>query len=128
MTLETAKTILIVDDVAPIRRVLEFKLKNKSYRVIIAENGRQGLDLISTHQPDAVVTDIMMPEMDGKQLCEKTNGLKQKRPFLTIVVTCRIAQDEQQWISQMQDTLFMEKPFSPARLVECIDQYLGIER
>ena len=126
--METGKTVLIVDDEAPIRRVLEFKLKNKGYRVLIAENGRQGLDLIASHQPDAVVTDIMMPQMDGKQLCEKTNGLKQKRPFLTIVVTCRIAQDEQQWISQMQDTLFMEKPFSPARLVECIDQYLGIKR
>lgn len=128
MTLEANKTILIVDDEAPIRRVLEFKLKNKGYQVLIAENGAQGLELISTHQPDAVITDIMMPEMDGKQLCELTNGLKKERPFLTIVVTCRIAQDEQQWISQMQDTMFMEKPFSPARLVECIDQYLGRER
>ncbi|KGM44122.1 hypothetical protein JY97_02865 [Alkalispirochaeta odontotermitis] len=125
MTLEANKTVLIVDDEAPIRLVLEFKLKNKGYQVLIAENGVQGLELISNHQPDAVITDIMMPEMDGKQLCEQTNGLKKKRPFLTIVVTCRIAQDEQQWISEMQDTLFMEKPFSPARLVECIDQYFG---
>jgi CheY-like chemotaxis protein len=126
--LEANKKVLIVDDEAPIRRVLEFKLKNKGYQVLIAENGAQGLELIKAHQPDAVITDIMMPEMDGQQLCEQTNGLKQERPFLTIVVTCRIAQDEQQWINQLQDTLFMEKPFSPARLVECIDQYLGIKR
>ena len=128
MTLEASKTILIVDDEAPIRRVLEFKLKNRGYQVLIAENGAQGFELITTHQPDAVITDIMMPEMDGKQLCEKTNDLKKERPFLTIVVTCRIDQDEQQWIGQMQDTLFMEKPFSPARLVECIDRYFGIKR
>jgi len=126
--LEANKKVLIVDDEAPIRRVLEFKLKNSGYRVLIAQNGAQGLELIKTHQPDAVITDIMMPEMDGQQLCEQSNALKQDRPFLTIVVTCRIAQDEQQWISQLQDTLFMEKPFSPARLVECIDQYLGIKR
>jgi len=126
--LEVNKKVLIVDDEAPIRRVLEFKLKNSGYQVLIAQNGRQGLELIKTEQPDAVVTDIMMPEMDGQQLCELSNALKRQRPFLTIVVTCRIAQDEQQWISQMQDTLFMEKPFSPARLVECIDQYLGIKR
>jgi len=126
--LEANKKILIVDDEAPIRRVLEFKLKNKGYQVLIAKNGAQGLELIKTHQPDAVITDIMMPEMDGKQLCEQSNRLKKERPFLTIVVTCRIAQDEQQWIDQMQDTLFMEKPFSPARLVECIDQYLGVKR
>ncbi|CAB1066027.1 hypothetical protein D1BOALGB6SA_10826 [Olavius sp. associated proteobacterium Delta 1] len=126
--MEANKKILIVDDEAPIRRVLEFKLKNKGYQVLIAKNGAQGLELIKTHQPDAVITDIMMPEMDGKQLCEQSNRLKKERPFLTIVVTCRIAQDEQQWIDQMQDTLFMEKPFSPARLVECIDQYLGVKR
>ena len=126
--MEVNKKVLIVDDEAPIRRVLEFKLKNSGYRVLIAKNGSQGLELIKTQQPDAVITDIMMPEMDGKQLCEQSNGLKMERPFLTIVVTCRIAQDEQQWINQMQDTLFMGKPFSPARLVECIDQYLGIKR
>jgi CheY-like chemotaxis protein len=126
--LEVNKKVLIVDDEAPIRRVLEFKLKNSGYQVLIAINGAQGLELIKTHQPDAVITDIMMPEMDGQQLCEQSNALKQERPFLTIVVTCRIAQDEQQWINQLQDTLFMEKPFSPARLVECIDQYLGIKR
>ncbi len=126
--MEVNKKVLIVDDEAPIRRVLEFKLKNSGYRVLIAKNGAQGLELIKTHQPDAVITDIMMPEMDGQQLCEQSNALKKERPFLTIVVTCRIAQDEQQWINQMQDTLFMEKPFSPARLVECIDQYLGIKR
>jgi CheY-like chemotaxis protein len=126
--LEVNKKVLIVDDEAPIRRVLEFKLKNSGYRVLIAKNGTQGLELIKTRKPDAVITDIMMPEMDGQQLCEQSNGLKIKRPFLTIVVTCRIAQDEQQWINKMQDTLFMEKPFSPARLVECIDQYFGIKR
>jgi len=128
MTLEVNKKVLIVDDEAPIRRVLEFKLKNSGYRVLIAQNGAQGLELIKTRKPDAVITDIMMPEMDGQQLCEQSNALKQDRPFLTIVVTCRIAQDEQQWINQLQDTLFMEKPFSPARLLECIDQYLGIKR
>ena len=126
--MEVNKKVLIVDDEAPIRRVLEFKLKNSGYRVLIAKNGVQGLELIKTRKPDAVITDIMMPEMDGQQLCEQINGLKKERPFLTIVVTCRIAQDDQQWINKMQDTLFMEKPFSPARLVACIDQYLGIKR
>jgi len=126
--LEVNKKVLIVDDEAPIRRVLEFKLKNSGYRVMIAKNGVQGLELVKTRKPDAVITDIMMPEMDGKRLCEQSNALKKERPFLTIVVTCRIAQDDQQWINKMQDTLFMEKPFSPARLVACIDQYLGIKR
>jgi CheY-like chemotaxis protein len=89
----------------------------------MAKNGVEGLKLIEAQQPDAVITDIMMPEMDGKTLCHRTNGLKKERPFLTIVVTCRISSEEQQWVNSMQDTLFLEKPFSPSQLLDCVEQY-----
>jgi FixJ family two-component response regulator len=72
-----------------------------------------------------VITDIMMPKLDGKALCEQTDHLKEEWPFLTIVVTCRISPDEHSWIEGMRDTLFMEKPFSPSKLIECVDQYIG---
>ena len=123
--METNKKILVVDDEAHIRRVIEIKLKKRGYQVVTAINGKEGLKLIETQRPDVVITDIMMPELDGKTLCERTNRLKKERSFLTIVMTCRISPDEESWTDDMQDTLFIEKPFSPARLVECIDQYFG---
>ena len=123
--MENNKTVLVVDDEAHIRRVIEVKLKKRGYQVLTAINGKEGLKLIETQKPDVVITDIMMPEMDGKTLCERTSGLKKQRSFLTIIMTCRISADEESWTGDMQDTLFMEKPFSPARLVECIDQYFG---
>lgn len=123
--MENNKKVLVVDDEAHIRRVIEVKLKKRGYQVLTAINGKEGLKLIETQKPDVVITDIMMPEMDGKTLCERTNGLKKQRSFLTIIMTCRISADEESWTGDMQDTLFMEKPFSPARLVECIDQYFG---
>ena len=93
--------------------------------MITAINGKEGLNLIKTQKPDVVISDIMMPAMDGKALCEETNEFKKERPFLTIIMSGRISPDEEDWTNQMKDTLFMEKPFSPARLVECIDQYFG---
>ena len=117
------KKVLVVDDEAHIRRVIEVKLKKHGYQVITAVNGKEGLNLIKTQKPDVVISDIMMPEMDGKALCKKTNRLKKEWSFLTIIMTCRISADEESWISDMQDTLFMEKPFSPNKLVECIDQH-----
>ena len=117
------KKALVIDDEAPIRRVIEIKLKKRGYQVTTAINGKEGLNLIKTQKPDVVISDIMMPEMDGRTLCEETNYLKKERPFLTIIITCRISPDEESWTNQMQDTLFMEKPFSPAKLVECIDRY-----
>jgi len=122
------RKILIVDDEAPIRRVIELKLKNGGYRVLSAANGNEGLRIIASESPDAVVTDINMPELDGRSLCEMTNPLKTERPFLTIIMTARIMPDDRLWVDQMQDTMFMEKPFSPSRLLESIDRYFGVKR
>ena len=126
--MDRRRRILVVDDEAPIRRVLELKLKNGGYDVILAEDGEAGLRVIESEKPEAVVTDINMPRVDGKQLCEATNHLKLERTFLTIIITARIIPDDQQWISAMQDTVFMEKPFSPSSILESIDRYFGVKR
>lgn len=126
--MEKRKRVLVVDDEAPVRRVLELKLKNGGYDILLADNGEDALKIIESEKPDAVVTDINMPRMNGKELCEKTNDLKRERPFLTIIMTARILPDEEQWIAGMQDTLFMEKPFSPSYILESIDQYFGAKK
>ena len=123
--MDNKKKILVVDDEAHIRRVIEIKLKKRGYQVIMARNGQEGFDIIQTQQPDVVISDINMPKMDGRTLCEKTNELKKERPFLTIMVTARILPEDRKWVDNMQDTLFLEKPFSPAEIMEHVDQYLG---
>ena len=70
------KTILVVDDEAPIRRVIELKLRKAGYNVLLASNGEEGLELIRALRPDAVITDVMMPKMTGRQMCEATEGMK----------------------------------------------------
>jgi len=124
--LEINKKILVIDDEVHIRRVIEIKLKNRGYQVITATNGLEGLELIKTQKPDAVITDINMPGMDGESLCRLTDLMKKERPFLTIVMTARISPEERNWISELTETQFMEKPFSPAKLLEAINKYFGI--
>ena len=123
--MENNKRILVIDDEAHIRRVIELKFKNQGYQVITATNGEEGLDLIKSQQPHVVITDIMMPKLDGKAMCERANELKKKRPFLTIVMTARISPTEQDWIEQLTDTVFVEKPFSLQTILKCVDQYFG---
>lgn len=120
------KKVLIIDDEPHIRRVIELKLKQRGYQVLQAQDGEEGLDLIHRHCPDVIITDIMMPKLDGKALCQQTNRLKKERSFLTLIITCRISPQDKIWINKMQETLFMEKPFSPSRLLECIDRYFGV--
>ncbi len=121
----TSKSILIVDDDAHIRRVLEVKLKKSGYEIIMAQNGQMALEMIQEKRPDVLITDINMPVMDGKTLCIKSNPLKKERTFLTIIVTARINPEEKGWVGNMQDTILMEKPFSPAAILNAIQAYLG---
>ena len=113
--------ILIVDDEAYIRRVLELKLKNKGYEVITAVNGAEGLEKLKLYDPDVVITDIKMPAMDGRALCEKINNSNNDKPYLIIVVTCSVSEGNIRWINNMRDTLLLEKPFSPSRILEAIE-------
>ena len=117
------RKVLVIDDDVHIRRVIELKLKQRGYEVTMATNGEQGLTLVRSQKPDVVITDIMMPKLDGKSLCTQTNELKKEWPFLTIVITNRISPDDHRWVEEMHDTLFIEKPFSPSKLLECINRY-----
>ncbi len=116
----------MIDDDAHIRRIIQIKLKKKGYSVLTAKNGEEGLNMIKAEKPDAVISDINMPKIDGVTLCKMTNEFKKERPYLTIIVTARISPDERAWVKEMIDTQFMEKPFSPSKLIDALDQYFGI--
>ena len=122
------KKVLIIDDEPYIRRVIEIKLKNRGYQVITATNGMEGLKCFKKYKPQVVVTDINMPKMDGKVFCELTNQFKKKRPFLTIIMSCSVPLEGLQWIDKMEKTRFFEKPFSPSKLLDCIDEYFGVDK
>ncbi|MGD8991564.1 MAG: response regulator [Desulfobacterales bacterium] len=117
--------VLIVDDEAYIRRVLELKLKNRGYDVITAVNGAEGLEKLNLYDPDIVITDIKMPELDGRALCEKINNSNNDKPYLIIVVTCSVSEGHMRWINNMRDTLLLEKPFSPSRVLDAIEDHVG---
>jgi two-component system, OmpR family, alkaline phosphatase synthesis response regulator PhoP len=125
--LENSKKILVADDEVSIRRLLQLKLENGGYQVITAANGLEALELIRSQKPDVMITDINMPGMDGVSLCRLTNAMKSERPFLTIVITARISQEDRIWAEGMQETRFMEKPFSPSKLLAYINAYFGMD-
>ena len=61
-------TVLLIDDDESLRRVTEYMLREDGYSVIAAANGREGLELFRSHAVDVVLTDVLMPEMDGMEL------------------------------------------------------------
>jgi CheY-like chemotaxis protein len=117
------KTILIVDDDVSIRRVLEVKLRRHGFEVITGKDGLEALDLIRDLKPDVVITDLNMPAVDGETLCRITNPLKKERNFLTIVLTGSVSPQGRKWLAEMENTQFVEKPFSPSRLAASLQLY-----
>jgi diguanylate cyclase (GGDEF)-like protein len=69
--MDNPTTILVVEDDQAIRRILEYQLQKADYRVLTAEDGRQGLEMVREHHPDLVLLDVMLPHMDGHEVCRQ---------------------------------------------------------
>lgn len=85
--------ILIVEDSATQAARLEYILEKNNYKVVIAENGVEALDIIKDKQPDLVITDIIMPEMDGFELCEKIRE-DEKLAELPVIMLTQLSKPE----------------------------------
>ena len=86
--------ILVVDDESVSRRIFEKKLTDLGYTVYVAENGILAWNILSSTWIDMVVTDWMMPEMDGLELCRKIRSAHFKQYIYLILLSARDAQQD----------------------------------
>jgi sigma-B regulation protein RsbU (phosphoserine phosphatase) len=78
--------VLIVEDDPFFQRVLLKRLASEGYQVISANDGREGMKAIVTYEPDLVISDWMMPEVDGLELCQSVKtGLKESAPYFILL-------------------------------------------
>ncbi len=120
---EDAPTVLIVDDNADIRTYLKSILQGK-YRVLEAEDGKSGLDMAREHVPDLIVSDVMMPVMNGLEFCQqvKKDGISSHIPV--ILLTARALEKHQIEGYESGADAYITKPFSPELLLARIDNLL----
>ncbi len=105
------KTILVVDDNKDILRFLHNNL-NEEFRVLTAQNGREGLELAMEHVPDLVISDVMMPEMDGNQLCEKIKTDVRTSHIPVILLTAYSSSDSYVSGIELGADDYIPKPFN----------------
>lgn len=111
------RTILIVDDEAHVIRVLRLMLERSGYNVISASDGNEALARMAEQRPDAMVSDIQMAGMGGRELCQTVRTRYPDELFLILVMTSMTAADEREWVRQLPRIDFLEKPLSPRQLV-----------
>ena len=119
------KRILIVDDHAPVIRVLRLGLEDAGYEVDSVSNGSECLVKLCDGLPDFLVTDVDMPRMGGKELCLAIEAQFPDRSFPIVVLTSRTELEHRDWTRSIRNLEFMEKPVSVRRLVALINQALN---
>ena len=102
--------ILVIDDEQGIRDLLDTLLSRKGYDVVLAENGRKGLEAFRRERPDVVVLDLKMPGMDGLTVLQEVRTLNPLQPV--IILTGAGTPEMEQQIRTLGVTEYVEKEFS----------------
>lgn len=106
--------ILVVDDEPKIRRIVEQSLRKDAYRVVHACDGKEAMLKIDTEQPDLIVLDLMMPEMDGFEVCKVMRSRGNNTPVIILSAKDEL-QDKAYGFNLGVDD-YVTKPFSPSEL------------
>ncbi len=119
-----AKKILAVDDEKHIVRLVQINLQKAGYEVATAGTGREALERVGEFEPDLIVMDVMMPEMDGFEALKKLKENPETRDIPVIMLTAK-AQDADVFRGwQSGADLYLTKPFNPAELLSFVKRLL----
>ncbi|MBF2079703.1 MAG: response regulator transcription factor [Synechococcales cyanobacterium T60_A2020_003] len=118
------KKILIVDDDITLRTALTRYLENRGYTVQQASSGQEGLHAYEQDPPDLVVSDVMMPEMDGMEFCRRLRSLSTGQLLPFIFLSSRSETEDRILGHQMGADDYLVKPFEPRELLAKIEAQL----
>mgnify|MGYP001794076951 CR=1 FL=1 len=120
--------ILVVDDDLGTRLSITDYLELSGYKVITANDGQEGLLMVNKHHPDLIVTDIIMPQMNGYELVRRVRQQSQFRLLPVILLTARTQTQERILGYQSGCDLYLPKPFELEELAAAIDNLLERSR
>jgi len=110
-------TILVVDDEEPIQELLKFNLEKEGYLVCLAKDGQEALKHVVNDKPDLIVLDLMLPGMDGLEVCRKLRSNPKFQQIPIIMLTAKGEEIDKVLGLELGADDYMTKPFSPRELL-----------
>jgi len=121
--------LLIVDDEAHIRMLLEQtleELEDEGVDFYSAQNGEEAFEIIRTEKPQLVFLDVMMPKMNGMEVCRKVKKELELNDVFIVLLTAKGQELDRQKGQEVGADLYMTKPFDPEVILEKAKEILGL--
>lgn len=119
------KSILLIDDEINLAQVIAVCLESfKGWKVIVANSGKEGLRLLATIKPDAILLDVMMPEMDGISVYQNLQKNPDTRHIPVIFLTAKVQVSDRERFAQLGIVGTIAKPFEPLKIADQIAELL----
>jgi CheY-like chemotaxis protein len=119
-----AKRVLLVDDEQPLRIVCRMNLELAGLEVVEAANGTEALALAVESQPDIVLLDVMMPELDGWEVARRLAAREETRDIPVVFLTARASAEDLQKGADVGGIGYVIKPFDPIELPRTLERML----
>ena len=122
--MDEQKTVLIIDDDLAMQTVLEIALRDAGYRVVLASDGQEGISKLATLNPDLVISDIMMPQMDGVETFQRIKDQLQEDGIPILIMT---ALSRKPWFADLEaeGAVILQKPFEIDRVLRLVQDMLS---
>lgn len=119
------KKVLVIDDESDIREVAKLCLEiNSNWEVITAESGETGVALAKAEKPDAILLDVMMPDMDGLATLENLKNQTTTQDIPVILLTAKVQATQEDRYQHLGVSAILPKPFDPRNLARQIAEIL----
>jgi len=119
--------ILVVDDTPANIQTLAAILKDKGYQISVATNGKQALEVVARVQPDLILLDVMMPEMDGFETCRRLKASEQWRQIPVIFLTAKTETADLVRGFELGAVDYVAKPFNAPELLARVNTHLTVD-
>jgi DNA-binding response OmpR family regulator len=119
------KRILIVEDEESLLKLESILLTSKGYRVTGVMDGMSALDEVRRNRPDLVILDIMLPKMDGFEVCRQLKGDPDTAHIPVVMLTAKKNSQDMVTGQQAGCDAYITKPFKSSKVLETIQHFLG---
>ncbi len=122
------KNILIIEDVEDHLEIVKLILEQNGYNILVATTGTEGLNCARTNSPDLVILDVVLPEMNGYEVCKEIKNGTDTKHIPIIMLSVRSNPEDIETAYKAGANKYITKPFNLEDLVKEVKNHLGEEQ